>query len=127
MPGECFPDIENFDWDRGIEGKMDKTYSSPNDHPTGDFLDAFIGHLEDDAPLLDFLDHGFSQDVNFGLLESGFGVIDEGLAECGKHRWKSLHEGDLHPIGEFWVPGLEILLQEIVKFATVIMVGQKLG
>ena len=104
---------------------MNETHSSPNDHPTRNFLDALIGHLEDDALLLDFLNHGFGQDVNFGLLESGFGVIDEGLAKRGKNRWKSLHKGDLHPIGELWVPGLEILLQEIVKLATV-TVGQQI-
>ena len=100
-------------------GRMNETHSSPNDHPTRDFLDAFIGHLEDDALLLDLLNHGFGQNVNFGFPESGFGVLDEGLAERGKNRWKSLYEGDLHPIGELWVPGLEILLQEIVKLATV--------
>jgi hypothetical protein len=103
------------------KGRTNETYSSPNDHPTRNFLDAFIGHLEDDTPLLDFLNHGFGQDVDFSLLESGFGVIDEGLAERGKNGWKSLHEGDLHPVGELWVPGLEILLQEIMKLATVVV------
>lgn len=95
------------------------TYSSPNDHSTRNFLDRFVGHLEDDALLLDFLDHGLGQDINLGLLEGRFSVLDEGLAEHGQHGWESLHERDLHPTGKLWVPEFEILLQEIVKLAAV--------
>lgn len=119
MPGECFPGVEKISWYRRKGGGKNGTYSSPNDHSTRNFLDRFIGHLENDAFLLDFLDHGLGQDINLGFFEGRLGELDEGLAEHWQHGWKSLHERDLHPTGKLWVPELEILLQEIVKLAAV--------
>lgn len=95
------------------------THGSPNDHSTGNLLDTFIRHLEGDALVLDFLDHRLCQDINLGFFEARYGVLDEGLAKHGKNGWKSLHKSDLHSTGKLWVPGFEILFQEIVKLATV--------
>jgi hypothetical protein len=122
MPGECFPEIDKSRNSVGvIEKEMgeSRTYGSPNDHSTRNLGDGFIGHLEDHALLLDLLDHRLGQDVDLGFFEGRLGILDEGLAEHRQHGWESLHKRDLHSTGQLRVPGFEILLQEIVKLATV--------
>jgi len=101
------------------KGGKNATYSSPDDHSTRHFFDTFIGHLEDYTLFLDFLNHRLGQDVNLGFLEGRFGVVNECLAERGQHGWKSLDKGDLHPTGELGIPEFEILVQKVVKLATV--------
>lgn len=55
-------------------------------------------------------------DIDLGLLECRFGVLDQLLAEHGQDGGESLDEGDADGVGELGVPGAEILFEEVMHF-----------
>jgi len=66
---------------------------------------------------LDFLDHRFGQDVDLVLLEGRLRVRDELLAEHWKHSREGLDESNAQAAGQFGVPVLQVVDEEIVKLA----------
>ena len=94
---------------------------SPDDETAGHLCDALVGHLQNDALLLDLLDHGLGKDVDLGLLERRLGVVDQLLAKHGQHGRQCLNERDADVLGELRVPRTQVLLQEVVEFTTTAM------
>lgn len=97
------------------------TYRSPHDHAARHLLDGLVGHLEDDALVLDLLDHGLRHDVDLGLLERRLGVVDQLFAEHREHGRQSLmiNQRDFDVIREFRVPRAQVVLEEVVKLTAI--------
>lgn len=94
--------------------------SGPNKETVRVLNEFLLFVLSDESFLFDFLDHSLGGDVDLVLLEGRHGVVNELLREHGKNVGEGFDQGDLDAGSEFRVPVSEILLEEIVKFTSVL-------
>ena len=95
----------------------------PNEETIGNLSDFLVGVLHLDRLFRHVLDHGSGQDINLVFLESGFSVLDQLLGKGGKDVGESFDQGDLELVGDFGVPSLQVVNQEIVQFSGVFDTG----